>query len=65
MPIGIAVIRRSVTRGPFALVYEVDGAVQDVQTGLTSLGAAVDAAKTLASTLPGTVDKVQITIKST
>jgi hypothetical protein len=58
----LAVIRKSVNNGPFTYTFEVEGALQNVITGLANLGATLDSVKPLISAVPGVTKKITIAV---
>lgn len=69
MAVGQAVIIRITggTGGPFMYTWDDDvnsPGIYQTASGIATLGAAIDAIKPLAAALPGTIQRVEITVVS-
>ena len=60
-----AVIKRSATGGPFIYEFSTNGTgVDNAATGVANVSAAIDAIKPLIAALPGTIQRVVVTVVS-
>lgn len=62
MPQARAIISPSVAHGPYVVMWDIDGAVQDVALSVANLSAALDQAKTFLSGATNIVNTTKVTL---